>query len=1485
MAEPNSKQQQPAIGQKATLNGKPVVWAGGYKWQSPESFAKLKAKNDFGPRNPFEWIENELQWAAKQGRDLDKGVRLANQAGPLTLPFPLYEEPDGQVSTSAPSSRQIAAGITAQPLANAALAATNLGQRVLSGEPLKPRKPEESGVGKKIIELNESAQRAMGAKAPSELSPDQRGVLTELPSSISTNTALAFAPFLRVAPAAFSGLAAKVPFLSSGAQQVLARGLRWGANVGINEAASGILDDSTQGQAGDLLNAVGVPVPGMFLTTPEDDRISAGVKGILPGIAFGEALGAPLGIASKTLELAPGAMRNLREQRINGEVNRVRQESVNAGLQEEGLDGGYRFTQDETPPAATTTSIDQVAADSPEAAAVDAGAPAEMDLPELGVDPQTMPTPGEPAGIAGPAPEPSYSPELPELDTAALALERLDDRGLDAVAQGEGPVLMRIDAALNADPVPTPDAGRSTQLTAAPTSSLVEPEGGWMSQWESLSNQDLIGAADPQVNPEVFSAVQAASGKDWGQFNRSDALDGLGALQAEGMTVMPQRLSEETLVDVDGLVVDPERMQFRSGELDADGVAPGREIEGRWDTSKEGRVAVWQDPNTGQQVLVDGHSRVKAAREKGIRSLPADEVSAITPEAARGEGAIRNIRGGTAGPVDGGRAFRRAGINDLEQLQGAGIDVAEGDAAGSLAMARLPEQLEAGVGNGTISPAKALVIGGSGLDRKGMLAAGRFLKGAGAELSDEAFGEVLRGVQSRRQGMAPEVLEDGTEVPIASVGTGEFAREVPRAQVIEALKPSLNDELSELFDRLVVDPNSPASRLIEEGAQQVRAGGRPAAVANRLRLELEKARDASPRQELPEAPGEAQAEPEIEGPVSRQTLKQEILRAAIDGGEVRPSAQPVLPAPDGPTVDVPSAVKDLERQLEETGTIREGSPAAELLEEEARLEAEYAERDALIANELDRAKREAASFWDLSFQERLDQGLIETGWQPRAMDDTVDTRGQGRFFHGTATPIQGGKVSGLKSGDYSTDSNIFGNGFYSTEDFATAGNQYTQKGKRQAMKAEVPVRIYAAADELERIGGATAEEAWNLTRATTDIPSAERLAEIATELRGKRDPSGRNELIAERLEELIFNRPQPKQFNPAVYEVVEKKPVRFFDGERQIDWADQSAEVQALKAFEGNELWDEVLDEWENSGSMSYAEILDETRGASRSLGISRGETTMLMDDLNESLAGLGYGGMTHQGGNKAGGGKRQHRVKIYWEPEDQIDLQRIGATGPEDAANASVGSGLPVIPDEAVSRNFSELPDARRKSLGAQLAQQLDLEKVSELSPGIAQRFAESMLSTRGIVDLDKAMGATAARKAKQQFASGQLGPEANKARTLLSEFYDTPTGERSWFVQLGGDLSASRQIDDGLTDIVRQVAGSDTPLSQLSRYEKKVVPAAWGGDGVRTARNNGTYNAIDDVVTLNGVLEGSRSELTETAYHEAFHRLQYGLLTPTEM
>lgn len=1139
MAPKTSSKPQPApyLGQKGP-GGK--VWAGdGWGWQSPATYTRLAGQGQLNTqRNPLQWVDNNLRWLGATTNSLNKGTKFVGLAGAI----PIYQDSKGQFSTSTPAQRQVVHASTAQPLTNAALAVTNLGQRLLSGQPLKPQKPENTRVGQAILGLNREAAIGMGAKPVEQLDQSQRDLLSALPSSIATNAALGFVAPLRVGSAAFAGLATKVPFLSAGAQQVLARGLAWGATAGINEAASGILDDSTQGQAGDLLKAVGVPVPQAFLTTPEDDRISAGLKGIVPGIAFGEALGLPLGVGSKVAELAPNALRNLREQRVGADVIRARQEAVATGLQVPDGSGGYEFQADRTAAAAPAAPaapaaggvVDQPAAPPVEAAPAPSAAEAvagDQGLVEAPAVPAEAMPDVAPAAPVAPELEPdapvSYDPSLPELDVPAMALQRLDDQGLQAVAQGQGPVLDRLEGVLSQQQLPMPNPARSTEVAAAPTEALAEPSTPWREQWEALPNDQLLGLAHPAASPDLYERVQAMTGRDWGQLTRTDVLDGLSALQQEGTTVLPQRLGDgQVLADVGSLTVDPARMQFRSGVDPESGVVPGQEIQGGWDPTQEGTIKVWQDPSTGEQVLVDGHRRVEAARRLGIRTLPAEESLVPTADAARMEGAVTNIAGGTASPADAGAALRQMGVTDPAGLEAIGIPVEQG--APGMALARLPQGVNNWVEQGVLPEARAMAIGASGLDEKGMRSAARFSRTqAGQSLSDAEFAEVMA-LSGSRLGDDPlakvgsiqqeldstgsyyegplklerETYDNGNFRTTVEVGTSalpadwlarrgiadpasvskirqttllrdytlERLRELPpgdyaldaldearariyrrwfdggkiagiaeaespalrgtswtyrpqddpkalinqparagkaptaatftelagRARLVAAVKEQLPPELHPVLDQMKTQQGGPVALLLDQGAAEIGSGAIPEVVANRIKLQVEQGAAAAP---APAAGAAATAPTEAAAPgpmtaADRAALRQQLLAEAVANGEVRPSAQPLIPAPDAPAVDVPRAVADLEEQLRTTGTVAPDTPAARLLEEEARLEAEYSARDAVIQAEVQRARREAADFWKLSFDERVANGLIGEGWTtPTARQQVLESSG------------------------------------------------------------------------------------------------------------------------------------------------------------------------------------------------------------------------------------------------------------------------------------------------------------------------------------------------------------------------------------------------------------------------------------------------------------------------------------------------------------
>jgi hypothetical protein len=148
---------------------------------------------------------------------------------------------------------------------------------------------------------------------------------------------------------------------------------------------------------------------------------------------------------------------------------------------------------------------------------------------------------------------------------------------------------------------------------------------------------------------------------------------------------------------------------------------------------------------------------VDAARRLGIPTIPGEEVLAPTADAARLEGANRNIFEGTASPLDGGRALRQQGLTDPAAVEGAGLLLGEGTTAGSAAIAGLPDAVFKAAEAGELPTGRAMAIGGSGLDGNGQMAALRFSRSkAGQALSDQEFAELmaLSGPQGRPNPMA-----------------------------------------------------------------------------------------------------------------------------------------------------------------------------------------------------------------------------------------------------------------------------------------------------------------------------------------------------------------------------------------------------------------------------------------------------------------------------------------------------------------------------------------------------------------------------------------------------------------------------------------------------------------------------------------------------------------------------------------------------------
>ena len=268
-------------------------------------------------------------------------------------------------------------------------------------------------------------------------------------------------------------------------------------------------------------------------------------------------------------------------------------------------------------------------------------------------------------------------------------------------------------------------------------------------------------------------------------------------------------------------------------------------------------------------------------------------------------------------------------------------------------------------------------------------------------------------------------------------------------------------------------------------------------------------------------------------------------------------------------------------------------------------------------DEQDRLLKEGSQYDQLSptDQKKVDLEVSLRGDAPQKLDLTTDTRGKGEFYHGAADEFE------LDSSSHYSARGLYGQGLYTTDDLTTAG-KYQKKNK--ARKPNL-----------------STDYTWSKN------PEADYQRDLAE-----------------------FNKKPQKQ---TIYKITEKQPVKFFDLDQPVtqDIIEKLEEIQGT--YEG---YDEVIgrtfDEFKigsynksTGKNPSLAQIIDEIRANNKAnTYMSIDELDNITVDLEEFLRDQGFGGFTHQGGKKAGKGKRLHQVKIYWDPQDQLDINKVDVGG-----------------------------------------------------------------------------------------------------------------------------------------------------------------------------------------------------------------------------
>jgi hypothetical protein len=875
----------------------------------------------------------------------------------------------------------------------------------------KPKADPSSGRAGEILDQQvDAAYRLLGATPPSQMTPEQRN-RDEMGRSVMLNLNLAALPG--------AGLGAL------GATTRLGAAVRSAGAFALNEGLSNYLDDNTGGNIVGLINQLsGAKLPGN-VDVGNADMVDAANQSLIPNTAAGLALGGAVG-------LGVSAFRNIQRRTragraVQAEANeRAFQE--NAGLIQKNEDGSYPFTEQARQPAEPAPAAPAQAA--PARSPMDEFKAANEAMEEqLGMRPPAAAAP-EPAPIpsienpttqnfgkaeAADLPEADldadvwdveYDPSLPESTALGRVVDDLDDEELALVAQAQGPVVEQVNQLVETRPPLEVNPSARLDMAAAPTANLAQPVVPFNEQWPALPSSQLRSLASPDNSPELFSRIQGMTGKEFDEFSKTDILDGLAAFENDGITVMPNRLMEfQQVMGTTEIFTDPKRFQYKSG-VDAAGVQRQGSLDGveGWNTDAEGQLQVWTDPMDGKPYVVNGHNRLAAAKRLGIPSVRVEELLAGSAEQARAQGAISNIASGGGTVFDAAKFLRDSGVTDPAQLKQMGVPLDSGLGGQGLALSRLPGNLFQDAVDGRLSLGKAVALGGSGLDEVQMQAAMKAM--AGSDITDAAFGEVLLQARSApvMQGTQADLFGN-TESMSLMRQKGELAAKI-RADLIgdknlfgrvgrnaNKLQEAGNrisvegstqvamdaQQVLATFDSTKYAQGTPISQLLNQGAEEIANGAKPAAIAKRIKAQLVNAAEATPPVEVQsdllsaatrteQAP--VAAEPAILPAAERQALKAQVLQKAIAGGEVRPPSTPIPELPDAPKVDAAQAALDIE-----ANGLVPGSKGAQAVADEVRLAVEYSKADALNRWDQEEGLRDAFDYEARSFDEKKDLGV------------------------------------------------------------------------------------------------------------------------------------------------------------------------------------------------------------------------------------------------------------------------------------------------------------------------------------------------------------------------------------------------------------------------------------------------------------------------------------------------------------------------------
>ena len=164
-------------------------------------------------------------------------------------------------------------------------------------------------------------------------------------------------------------------------------------------------------------------------------------------------------------------------------------------------------------------------------------------------------------------------------------------------------------------------------------------------------------------------------------------------------------------VNPQNIVVDPQRFQYKiAGAKTKTGATGSLEGSTGYNPLYAGTISVWEDPADGITYVVNGHNRLRLAKESNYDKVLVRYLPAKTAKEARAMGALQNIAEGQGTAIDAAK-FMRDMTADAAALQRQGLSVGGKVTSRAIPLSRLPDNIFDKVSTGALTEDKAIALG------------------------------------------------------------------------------------------------------------------------------------------------------------------------------------------------------------------------------------------------------------------------------------------------------------------------------------------------------------------------------------------------------------------------------------------------------------------------------------------------------------------------------------------------------------------------------------------------------------------------------------------------------------------------------------------------------------------------------------------------------------------------------------------------------